>query len=372
MLNSKLYLLFSLLLALAHSAHADSAAKPPVPANAKVLYSVTEISGLPNVADDVEVSINDSGEIAFWRANPDGTTQAFTWQNNKLRQLGALKGDGSSISHAINSHGDVVGWSVSGKNLVDSTNTVHAFVYSRGRFKQIGTLGGRDSQANGINDDGTVVGCASLAPARKHAFIYKQGKLTDLGILPNGTYSDASAINNSGVIVGTCDMNRMDIHAVMWTNTGIVDLGTLPQGKRSRALAVNNKGDVVGFSEVEAGEIHAFIYTGGKMVDLGDLGDDPVRANGINDSDQVVGMGSVSEFVQHAFIWQNGKIQDLNGLVPKDSGWRIRQAYAINNAGQIVCDGIPAVDDTSPRAADGSASPMGNHLLLLTPVGSAN
>ena len=45
---------------------------------------------------------------------------------------------------------------------------------------------------------------------------------------------------------------------------------------------------------------------------------------------------------------------DLNTRIPADSGWTLVQAYAINNAGQIVCAG----------RRDREAV----HVLLLTPL----
>jgi probable HAF family extracellular repeat protein len=333
---------------------ADPDASPLPHANTLARYSITDIGLLPRISDDVEVSMNQSGEIALWQRMADGSTQACTWRRGKWRQLGTLPGDASSICHDINNHGDVVGWSVPLKMLVNTLNTVHAFSWRRGHFTSLGTLGGKDSTAFGINDAGVVVGSSNVGPLDKHAFVFKDGKMTDLGTLPNGSFSEAKAINDAGVIAGASSYDQIHVHAVLWTDKGMVDIGALPGGENSRAQAINTQGDVCGLSDVAHGIGKAFLYTQGHMIDLGDLGDDPTRANDLNDSDQVVGNASISEHVFNAFIWQNGTIEDINDLIPSDSCWHIRQAYAINNKGEIACEG--------------SQELYKEHLLLLEPL----
>ena len=66
----------------------------------------------------------------------------------------------------------------------------------------LGTLGGKSSEAVAINDQGQVIGFSATAKGRNHAFLWREGKLSDLGVLPGGSASGASAINEHGQIVG--------------------------------------------------------------------------------------------------------------------------------------------------------------------------
>jgi probable HAF family extracellular repeat protein len=84
----------------------------------------------------------------------------------------------------------------------------HAFLSEKGRTTDLGTLGGMNSQAQGINSSGQIVGSSNLKgyAAGPHAFLYADGKMIDLTkqIPPEADWvlNTATAINDSGQIVG--------------------------------------------------------------------------------------------------------------------------------------------------------------------------
>src|SRR6476620_12493370 len=87
--------------------------------------------------------------------------------------------------------------------LLLATDTARA--QSRYVLTDLGTLGGenRATYALGINNRGEVVGQADVPGSTFsfHAFLYKGGKMQDLGTL-GGAYSTAKSINKSGETVG--------------------------------------------------------------------------------------------------------------------------------------------------------------------------
>ena len=65
---------------------------------------------------------------------------------------------------------------------------IHAFVYKDGTMTDLDTLGGSLSYAFNINDDGKIVGRALTGSGEQHAFLYDNGMMTDLDIF-TGYYS---------------------------------------------------------------------------------------------------------------------------------------------------------------------------------------
>ncbi|MGD0283903.1 MAG: PEP-CTERM sorting domain-containing protein [Dissulfurispiraceae bacterium] len=91
------------------------------------------------------------------------------------------------------------------------------------------------------------------------------------------------------------------------------------------------------------------------MTDLGTLGGTDSHALGINASGPVVGyVDTTGNAAYHAFLHSGSTMIDLNTLIDPFSGWRLLQAYDINDAGQIVGFGY-----------NGSGQ---RHAFLLTPV----
>ncbi len=327
--------------------NSPSAANPPV----QTTYAIDDLGVLAPIADDVTVSLNRDGAVAFWTRSK-GTVHATLWHSGQATNIDGVPGYTNSIAHALNRTGDMAGWMNTSGNLVDSQSTTRGFIQHRGHIKIVPTLGGRDSRVNGLNDKGTAVGAANLADGARHAFVISGSRIADLGTLPFGKSSSAFAINNAGSIVGEADINGKSYHAVLWRDRKIVDLGTLAHGVVSTARAINDHGQIAGFSDTPDG-VHAFLYSGGAMRDLGTLGNEPSEASGINNRGEVVGASNISGTKRHAFLWRNGRMTDLNADLPEGSDWVLLKAFNINDRGQIV---------TSARR---KGEPV--HLLLLTP-----
>jgi probable HAF family extracellular repeat protein len=245
-----------------------------------------------------------------------------------LTDLGSL-GGGSGAAYGINDAGQVVGYATT------ANARGHAFLWDGGVLTDLGTLGGLGSVANAVNQKGQVVGFSDTGTVPVRAFLWQDGVLTDLA--PGSRYSFASGINDAGQVVGFSEPppGSGPGGAFLWQDGVLTDLGTLPGGLGSEAFHINDAGQVVGDSGVSVGTdlvLHAFLWQDGVMTDLGTPpGDRESVASGINSAGQVVGASgdlSNDDPSLHAAVWQDGT---WNVVGPLGSG-----ATAINDSGQVV------------------------------------
>lgn len=209
------------------------------------------------------LAINNEGVAAGFDFVPSGfpgnRAALYDIRTGTVTKLGFLFDDqgGSetySIAEAINDAGLVAGEAYANTNA-----DLHAVMWSHGKIKDLGTLGGTFAQTTAISPAGTIVGSSTTSAAGNiyHAFAYHDGKMVDLGALKGAKGISGAASANDTEIVGDSDG-----HGVIWKNDRIVtDLGSkfLPR-------SVNTAGEMVGTSEGRAA-----IWIKGAPVDLDSL-----------------------------------------------------------------------------------------------------
>jgi len=242
--------------------------------------------------------------------------------------------------------------------------------------KDLGTLGGTESVAEGISDRGWVAGGATLAGNQSvHAFLWRHGVMTDLGTLGGINSQEQWPVkDNQGLIVGSSETAATDPFNEDFcgfdanlgvSRTGLICLGFLWQdgemtalptlgGNNAQAVGVNNVGQVVGFAErstqdqncspPQVLDIQSVVWGPhpGEIHALAPLpGDVSAWAIGINDHEQIIGasgkcvspnFNATGVVPQHGVIWGNGTVTDLGNL----GGTLINFPWAINARGQVV------------------------------------
>lgn len=294
-------------------------------------------------------------------------------------------------------------------------NRDHHHQYHHYQINDVGTFGGPQSwlfsttpaRIGLLNNQGTLAGAADTLAVdpycfwspdcyATHAFQWKKGGKTDLGVLPGGIGSQVIWISANGLLAGISDNGQQDplnpafpqVHAALWQHGEITDLGTLPEGGyESFATTVNHRGEIAGqaYNTIPdpnslygyGYQSRAFYWKNGQIQDLGTLGTGTDAIAGlINERGQVVGWSYInstpsafcslfSPFIltTGSFIWdkKNG-MQDIGGL-----GGTCTVAYDLNNRGQVVGEGSQIGDPTNlafvwDRAAGIKPLPTGANL----------
>lgn len=274
----------------------------------------------------------------------------------------------------------------------------HAFEFQAcGVPRDLGHLGGGQALARSINNQGVIVGTSAQAGGRLRAFSYSNGKMRDLGGSASKNINEgATAINFWGDVVGvesvtgglspTAVRYQDGVAAPMarvlvrppsgFGNVGnVVDLsdsrdvvGSLLDGGVPVAFKSNNLGSlwtkmlgVPGFESSGttpnamnryghvagvAGNgfaVRAFISRAANVpaTDLGTLGGSLSMGLGINNYSHVVGWAEQTNGGgPRAFVHNGTQMVDLNTVVWNGNGWLLREAMAINDAGQIAGEGL--------------------------------
>jgi probable HAF family extracellular repeat protein len=315
-------------------------------------------------------AINNFGWVSGYAENGsvDSNTgypmaHAVVWKNGRITDIGTFGGT-QSAAMALNDFGQVIGgalntiddpWSAQlvtrfGYIAWPGTTQLRAFVWQNGVKHDLGTLGGPDAFAYGINQFGQIAGESytnstpnpTTGIPTVDPFLWTNGKMIDLGNL-GGTVGFSVWLNDWGQVVGYSNLaGDQFYHGFLWSWGKMNDLLPASGGDNSWALWINDLGDVVGGSNLPGDQLYdATLWKSGTPIDLGVLGQDScAEAWGINNLRQIVGVSNECGTQERAFLWQNGSMFDLNALVENPSDLYLYLASYITDAGEIVAQGV--------------------------------
>jgi probable HAF family extracellular repeat protein len=220
----------------------------------------------------------------------------------------------------------------------------------------------------GVNSDSVAVGSADKGAKSGVALRWDGEDVRELPSL-GGSNSRATAINDDGIIVGYSSKDEAGdlIRAVRWVDGTVEELGTLG-GEISQAMAINRHGQIVGSSTSEDGFSavdHAFAWTDGEMTRLARLKSVTIRgrsgkikldrsvAVAINDDGVMCGFSvsaSENDPVSVATLWDGDDVLDLNSAIGKANRELVlSSADGINRDRDLVCTGYLLDEPQLPR-----------------------
>ncbi len=304
--------------------------------------------------------INDLGNICGEERNCASDREPFFWSPETGRiVINAPPSILQGRALDLNNSNAVVGWYDNGQPDAGR----FGFVYQDGQFTTLPIIPESVfSEAQAINDAGDVAGfwIDHLDTGFLFALLWRADQIISLQ-LPFGPSSAANDINQSGQITGWMgDAFFIDAHAFIWDNGKVTDLGVIPGGFTAEGIAINNQGDVAveGFTFNDNKEviIRSFLWRDGEWIDIGVLpGCEITRVLDINDAGQLIGQCEGPGIVAR-FLWEDGVIWDVNEL------W-ISEDPDFNGIG-----GVRAASNTGSIAGGGSHNEFGGVALRLSPI----
>src|SRR5205823_3900092 len=248
------------------------------------------------------------------------------------------------------------------------------------KVSTLASLGGTSSGGNSINDQSWAAGYSRLPDRNRHATLWRNGSLTDLGTLggPNSSVT-WNVKNTAGIIVGISQTLMPEPLGENWSsavfystpnNVGYINLGFVwedgamrgllpfPGGNNGFATGANNLGQVVGWAENgvhdptcccqsdpghQVLQFRPAVWELGSSDQIHDLplipGDTSGAATAINDNGQIVGISGICDqavgrhTAKHAVLWENGTVTDI---YPDASAPWWNTPTAINQHGDVV------------------------------------
>lgn len=256
----------------------------------------------PGIADAEPLDINNHGEIVglMDSTGPTGD-RAFHYKDGVWTDLGVLPGHTQATAHAINDKGEIVG------ECYPLGRT--AFIWRDGVMEELKVPVGPRSYARDINHESSIVGLMGEAlTTTSLGFLQTGAETTEIPPVENSTSSEARSVNRHDVVTGQSFIDVKDgwVPRRSWVfeNGTLTDLGLLPGMNRAIAEEINDAGQIIGNCSHAPSNANApFIWQHGQMIDLHTLivpAKDVLLVNrvyAINNSGQIAGVDLFEAFV---------------------------------------------------------------------------
>jgi hypothetical protein len=165
--------------------------------------------------------------------------------------------------------------------------------HPNGRFTTIRFPGAVTTQANGLDDQGRVVGDYLDQEGVYHGYLWKNGRFTTIDV-PGTVGTTPLGLNNRGEIVGVYLRADGTIHAFFRGRRGQITTIDAPGVENTFPFDINDRGRIVGFTAngTDPNTIHGFLLKSGPdgpFTPIDVPGAPNTLASGIDDRGRIAG-----------------------------------------------------------------------------------
>jgi uncharacterized membrane protein len=179
--------------------------------NAQLLvsYAKKSFTTVLSVNDPALYSVSESGNLsgAYFVYAPGAfipTLEAYVYSAGVATPI-PLPNAANSVAYSVNNSGNAVGYAA------DSNNVSTGFIYANGSVTAVTAPGAASTILTGINNAGSIVGVAYDTNYNETSYTYIKGKYNPISV-PGGSNTGAFAINDPGQIIGTYyDANGQEV-----------------------------------------------------------------------------------------------------------------------------------------------------------------
>jgi probable HAF family extracellular repeat protein len=219
----------------------------------------TNFDGPPDNTQGTTVNgINNLGQAVGFSTAANGAFNNFIRNVNGSFTLLNFASSAEAMANGLNSQGQVVGgigttafFLTNGGNTVITLPTVNGTTTAEAAF--------------GINDQGTIVGqYTDSNSGTSPGFVLSKGAFTTLNPVANDTQVFAQGINNNGLVVGFYNTDGVHDHGFLYnTTTAHYTLLADPVVANllfTQFLGINDHNEAVGYYQTIDGSQHGFLY----------------------------------------------------------------------------------------------------------------
>jgi probable HAF family extracellular repeat protein len=166
------------------------------------------------------VGLSEAGHVAGNLTPLGGFGQRpFVWKDGELTVLAE-----SGLVRGVNGRGEVAGV-VFDPDDPDRWPLGRATVWDRGDEIAVVPDSVRFSSVEDINDRGQVVGVWATGATEAHAYLWDDGRLTDLTAPSGGSAVNPTQVNERGQVVGRYSVDAFNFRTFFWDHGQMVTLG---------------------------------------------------------------------------------------------------------------------------------------------------